>query len=216
DGQRQSVTGVQIARRLQNVPRLPQAMRDQVLHRRFARAGGDADDGPAPLRDHPRRQLLKRAERVFDEEQFAGVIAELSRKRQPVMNYHRGAGAFFKDLTNEPVAVNPFPRNRDEQLARLDCARINRESGGFGLRQFVIQHVARAPQPRDLALLHLRLRKLVGRYNRSFRLFSILSALVLYWPPFFLTPPFLNLFLSASASRATSRSSKSILPVGRI
>ncbi len=138
------VAGVQIARRLQNVSRFAQTVRDQILHRRLACAGGDADDGPVPPGDHALGQSLKRADRVFDEEQPAGVIAEVGRERQPVMNHHRGAGPFFKDLSNELMPINAFAGNRDEQFARLDGARIEREAGGFSLRQSLVQHVARA------------------------------------------------------------------------
>ena len=90
--------------------------------------------------------LLSEVERRAAESGYLVIIAdsnaEVGRERQPVMNHHRGAGPFFKGLPNELMSVDAFSRNRNEQFARLDCARIEREAGGFGLRQPLVQHVA--------------------------------------------------------------------------
>jgi hypothetical protein len=62
-----------------------------------------------------------------------------------------GASPFFKDLGNEPVAVNLLARNRDEQFTRSNRAGINRETRWLGFSQLVIERMARAGQPRDFA-----------------------------------------------------------------
>ena len=72
-----------------------------------------------------------------------------------MMHYECGCCPFFKDLLNELMTVGIRSGNSHEQIAGLNGARIDRDSGRLRIRQRLIQPMTCPAESRDLTQLHV-------------------------------------------------------------
>ena len=106
---------------------------DRFLGCRLAGTAGDADKPLAPVPAYGGGECLHGYERVVDDEQ--GVLMGLGQHARCMgVRNDRGTGPSFERSGHEVMRIKSIAADGEEEIARLERARVNGVAGGWPAR----------------------------------------------------------------------------------